>query len=54
MLPFQYAYYFVCPEPYLALPKVVALRDWLLGQAQAVHRRLRGAVIRNGFLLRLW
>jgi LysR family transcriptional regulator, glycine cleavage system transcriptional activator len=33
VLPYRYAYYFVCPEAYLALPKVVALRDWLLQQA---------------------
>lgn len=32
--PYRYAYYFVCPEAYLALPKVAALRDWLLQQAR--------------------
>jgi LysR family glycine cleavage system transcriptional activator len=34
VLPFEYAYYFVCPEAYLALPKVAALREWLLQQAR--------------------
>ena len=29
-----YSYYFVCPEGYLALPKVAALRDWLMHQAR--------------------
>ena len=38
VLPFQNAYYFVCPEPYLALPKVVALRDWLLEEAGRFER----------------
>jgi LysR family transcriptional regulator, glycine cleavage system transcriptional activator len=28
------SYYFVCPEGYLALPKVAALRDWLMHQAR--------------------
>jgi LysR family glycine cleavage system transcriptional activator len=32
--PFRFAYYFVCPEAYLSLPKVTALRDWLLTQGQ--------------------
>jgi LysR family transcriptional regulator, glycine cleavage system transcriptional activator len=34
VLPYRNAYYFVCPEAYLALPKVIALRDWLLQQAK--------------------
>jgi LysR family glycine cleavage system transcriptional activator len=34
-LPFGYAYYFVCPKPYLSLPKVVAFRDWLRDTAAA-------------------
>ncbi len=34
VLPYRYAYHFVCPEAYLALPKVAALREWLLGQAR--------------------
>lgn len=34
VLPYRNAYYFVCPEAYLALPKVTALRDWLLQQAK--------------------
>jgi len=33
VLPYRYAYYFVCPDAYLVLPKVAALRDWLLQQA---------------------
>jgi LysR family glycine cleavage system transcriptional activator len=34
VVPYQFAYYFVCPEAYLALPKVAALRDWLVEQAR--------------------
>jgi len=34
VLPYRFAYYFVCPEAYLALPKVAALREWLLQQAR--------------------
>jgi LysR family glycine cleavage system transcriptional activator len=34
-LPYGYSYYFVCPKPYLALPKVVAFRDWLREAAAA-------------------
>jgi LysR family transcriptional regulator, glycine cleavage system transcriptional activator len=34
VLPYRLAYYFVCPEPYMTLPKVTALRDWLVGQAR--------------------
>jgi LysR family transcriptional regulator, glycine cleavage system transcriptional activator len=34
VLPYRFAYYFVCPEAYMTLPKVVALRDWLVGQAR--------------------
>lgn len=34
VLPYRFAYYFVCPEAYMTLPKVTALRDWLVGQAQ--------------------
>ncbi len=34
VVPFRLAYYFVCPESYASLPKVVALRDWLKLQAQ--------------------
>ena len=30
----RFAYYFVCPEAYMAFPKVVALRDWLVQQAR--------------------
>ena len=29
------SYYFVCPEPYLAMPKVKRLRDWLRSVADA-------------------
>jgi LysR family transcriptional regulator, glycine cleavage system transcriptional activator len=31
---YRFAYHFVCPEAYMVLPKVVALRDWLVHQAQ--------------------
>jgi LysR family glycine cleavage system transcriptional activator len=31
---YRFAYHFVCPEAYMVLPKVAALRDWLVQQAQ--------------------
>jgi LysR family glycine cleavage system transcriptional activator len=34
IMPHRYAYYFVCPEAYMVLPKVAALRDWLVQEAQ--------------------
>jgi LysR family glycine cleavage system transcriptional activator len=34
VLPYRFAYYFVCPEAYMTLPKVTALRDWLMDQAR--------------------
>jgi LysR family transcriptional regulator, glycine cleavage system transcriptional activator len=34
IMPHRFAYHFVCPEGYLVLPKVAALRDWLVQQAQ--------------------
>ena len=34
-LRFARSYYFVCPEPYLAMPKVTAFRDWLHAVAAA-------------------
>ena len=33
VMPSQWGHYFVCPESYAALPKVVALREWLKSQA---------------------
>jgi LysR family glycine cleavage system transcriptional activator len=33
VMPHRFAYHFVCPEGYMALPKVTALRDWLVQQA---------------------
>ncbi len=33
-VPYEYAYYFVCPKPYLVLPKVSGFRDWLLDAAR--------------------
>jgi LysR family glycine cleavage system transcriptional activator len=35
VIPYRYAYYFVCPEGYAELPKVAALRQWLRQQARA-------------------
>ena len=35
VLPYRFAYYFVCPESYATLPKVAAFREWLQAQAQA-------------------
>jgi LysR family glycine cleavage system transcriptional activator len=34
IVPHRFAYHFVCPEGYMVLPKVAALRDWLVQQAQ--------------------
>lgn len=34
-LPFQYSYYFVCPQAYAERPKVVAFRDWVVAEAAA-------------------
>jgi LysR family transcriptional regulator, glycine cleavage system transcriptional activator len=34
IVPHRFAYHFVCPEGYMVLPKVAALRDWLVLQAQ--------------------
>jgi LysR family transcriptional regulator, glycine cleavage system transcriptional activator len=35
--PSNVAYYFVCPNGTAALPKIVALREWLLGEAEKVN-----------------
>jgi LysR family transcriptional regulator, glycine cleavage system transcriptional activator len=35
VLPHRFAYYFVCPESYIALPKVATFRDWVREQAAA-------------------
>jgi len=35
VLPYGSAYYFVCPAPYLAMPKVAQFRDWLVDVARA-------------------
>jgi len=35
VVPAKWAYWFVCPEAYAELPKVVALRDWLRAEADA-------------------
>ena len=32
-LPFVFGYYFVCPESYLSLAKVVKFREWLMAEA---------------------
>jgi LysR family transcriptional regulator, glycine cleavage system transcriptional activator len=34
ILPYGSAYYFVCPAPYLAMPKVSQFRDWILATAR--------------------
>lgn len=34
VLPYGSAYYFVCPEPYLAMPKVAQFREWVLAAAR--------------------
>jgi LysR family glycine cleavage system transcriptional activator len=33
-LPYQWSYYFVCPDAYLSMPKVLHFRDWLRVRAQ--------------------
>jgi LysR family glycine cleavage system transcriptional activator len=33
-LPYNDAYYFVCPKPYLELPKVAQFREWLVAAAR--------------------
>ena len=33
-LPFSGAYYFVCPRPFLALPKVAQFREWIMAAAR--------------------
>jgi LysR family transcriptional regulator, glycine cleavage system transcriptional activator len=38
LLPDESAYYFVCPEPYLAMPKVAHFREWLLAAAKEFPR----------------
>ena len=35
LLPFRFSYFFVCPEPYLVMPKVKRFRDWLFEMAKA-------------------
>src|SRR5262249_46864555 len=44
VVPCPLSYYFVCPEGYLALPKVQQLRDWLRGVAAAFPRPQAAAV----------
>jgi len=34
VLPFQSAYYFVCPAAFLALPKVASFREWIVAIAR--------------------
>ena len=34
VLPYGLAYYFVCPVPYLAMPKVAQFRDWVFAAAR--------------------
>jgi LysR family glycine cleavage system transcriptional activator len=33
-LPFRSAYYFVCPKPFLGLPKVAQFREWIFAAAR--------------------
>jgi LysR family glycine cleavage system transcriptional activator len=39
-LRFARSYYFVCPEPYLTLPKVAAFRDWMRSVAESSPKPL--------------
>jgi LysR family transcriptional regulator, glycine cleavage system transcriptional activator len=34
LLPFRFSYFFVCPEPYLVMPKVKRFRDWIFDSAK--------------------
>jgi LysR family transcriptional regulator, glycine cleavage system transcriptional activator len=34
IIPHRFAYYFVCPEAYATLPKVVTFREWLIATAR--------------------
>jgi len=34
LLPFRFSYFFVCPEPYLVMPKVKKFRDWIFDMAK--------------------
>ena len=38
LLPFRFSYFFVCPEPYLVMPKVKRFRDWLFDMAKAAPK----------------
>jgi LysR family transcriptional regulator, glycine cleavage system transcriptional activator len=38
VLPYGSSYYFVCPEPYLAMPKVAQFREWLFAAAKEFPR----------------
>jgi LysR family glycine cleavage system transcriptional activator len=38
VLPYGSSYYFVCPLPYLAMPKVAQFREWLLAAAREFPR----------------
>jgi LysR family glycine cleavage system transcriptional activator len=35
LLPFRFSYFFVCPEPYLVMPKVKRFRDWIFDAARS-------------------
>jgi LysR family glycine cleavage system transcriptional activator len=35
LLPFRFSYFFVCPEPYLVMPKVKKFRDWIFDMARS-------------------
>ena len=35
LLPFRFSYFFVCPEPYLVMPKVKRFRDWIFDMAKS-------------------
>ena len=43
--PFRYSYYFVCPESYATMPKVVRFRDWL--RAETARHPLPPPLVAN-------
>ena len=41
LLPFRFSYFFVCPEPYLVMPKVKRFRDWIFDMAEELPEAAR-------------
>jgi LysR family transcriptional regulator, glycine cleavage system transcriptional activator len=41
----SYAYWIVCPRATADLPKIIAFRDWLVGEAEEDEQRLGANVL---------